>query len=396
MKAKARKKTILIADGEKCSWELFNSLLQKLGYEGIRAATGKEAVKKAREHLPDLILLNIKMPDVSGFDIIEPLKKNAKTSHIPIIILTRLDSKEDILKGIAKGASDYLSKPIDIHELSLRIRNHMKIKEYQDFLDVHSIELEKQVRDRTNELSETLDELDKAYIKIKLGYMDTIQKLALTAEYKDEDTGVHIRRIGLYSRLLAQTIGMDAEFVDSIYYASPMHDIGKVGIPDKILLKRSRLTRNEWEIMITHTTIGQKILRGSDSPLIKMAEKIALSHHERWDGSGYPEGLEGENIPVAARITNISDQYDALRSKRPYKPSFGHERAFEIITAGDGRTSPAHFDPTVLEAFRKAHKKIEEIYETHRDDEESKLYIKTPGTVFLRPRGQSSKNYYIK
>ncbi|MBD3425797.1 MAG: response regulator [Candidatus Omnitrophica bacterium] len=394
MKAKTRKKRILIADADNINSQLFNALLRKLGYEGINAATGKQAVRKAKKYLPDLILLDVNLSDLSGFKIITSLKNDSNTAHIPIIILTEPDSKKDVLKGISRGANDYITKPIDMHELSLRVRNHIKIKEYQDFLNVHNLELEKQVRDRTHKLSETLDELDQAYIKIKLGYMDTVQKLALTAEYKDEDTGVHIRRIGLYSRFLARSVGMDAEFVDTIYYASPMHDIGKVGIPDRILLKNAALSRTEWQVMVTHTTIGQKILNGSDSPFIQMAEKIALSHHERWDGSGYPNRIKGKDIPLEARITNIADQYDALRSRRPYKPAFGHEKVRFIITKGDGRTSPGHFDPGILESFRKNHKKIEEIYETHKDDDNSPLYVKTPGTVFLRPRGSSTKRCF--
>jgi putative two-component system response regulator len=213
--------------------------------------------------------------------------------------------------------------------------------------------LEKLVAQRTQQLRE--------------GYIDTIQRLTLAAEYKDKETGAHIKRISYYTKEIAERMGLGNDFVENIFYASPMHDIGKVAIPDSILLKQGPLDYEEWETMKTHATIGAKILEGSDSPYLQMAVDIAYYHHERWDGNGYPRGPRGEENPLAARIMKITDQYDALRSKRPYKPAFDQEKTVSIITRGDGRTMPEHFDPDILVAFEKASETFAEIYEAYKD-----------------------------
>ena len=200
-----------------------------------------------------------------------------------------------------------------------------------------------------------------------VGYIDTVYRLTLASEYKDEETGAHIKRISYYTRELSQQMGMDGDFCDSIFYASPMHDIGKIAILDSILLKNGPLGDAEWKTMKTHAEIGAKILEGSESPLLQMAVDIAKCHHERWDGSGYPRGLRGEESPITSRIMNIADQYDALRSKRPYKPSFDHEKAVSIITKGDGRTMPYHFDPEILSAFKKSVNIFADIFEAQKD-----------------------------
>ncbi len=211
------------------------------------------------------------------------------------------------------------------------------------------------------------DLLGQRTVKLKEGYIDTIHRLTLASEYKDEETGAHIQRISFYTRELSLEMGMGSRFAENIFYASPMHDIGKVAIPDAILLKPGPLDDQEWEIMKTHAAIGASILKGSESPYLKMAEVIAGCHHERWDGHGYPNNLKGEKIPPTARIMNISDQYDALRSRRPYKEPFDHEKTVNIITKGDGRTMPDHFDPDVLAAFKKSMDLFKDIFETHKD-----------------------------
>ena len=365
---KEKQKRILIVDDEERNIRLLSHLCLNLGYLISTAGNGNEAIEKTNAESPDLILMDVMMPGMDGFEATERIKKNDKTKQIPVIIVTALDQKRDKLTGISRGANDFLTKPFDTEELSLRIRNNLEIKDYHDLLKDHNLRLEDEVARRTEELKKAYTEIDNAYKAVQSSYIETIQRLNMAAEYKDEDTGAHIRRISLYTKELASTLGMDFEFIETIYYASPMHDIGKVGIPDMILLKSDKLSPEEWAVMKTHTTIGAAILGQSTSNFLRMAEQIALTHHERWNGTGYPRGLKGEDIPLPGRITNIVDQYDALRSRRPYKVNLHHSTVVKIITEGDGRTSPEDFDPEVLNAFRKTEKKFDEIYNSQADD----------------------------
>ena len=340
--------TVLLVDDETSNLRLLQTFLNADGYVTLTAMHGEQALALAAERQPDIILLDIMMHDMDGFEVARQLKAKPDTSNIPIIMITALDDRRSRLKALQMGAEEFLVKPVDRAELSIRVKNLLRLKEYADFLSNHNHQLEVQVAERCAELTES--------------YRETIYTMSLAAEYKDEATGLHVTRISYYCRALAEYLKLDAEFVDCIFYASPMHDIGKIGIPDHVLLKPGQHTPEEWEIMKSHTELGAKILARGNSPYLCMGAEIALNHHERWDGGGYPNGKRGEEIPLSARIMNIADQYDALRSKRPYKPALEHDSVMQIITQGDGRTLPSNFDPTVLSAFQACSENFREIY----------------------------------
>ena len=349
---------VLIVDDTPANIKLLVATLEEDYRIGI-AKDGVKALQFVEENKPDLILLDIMMPEMDGFEVCSRLKANPKTKDIPIMLISALLDVYEKTKGFKLGAVDYITKPFEILEVQARVRTHLEHKLYHD-------KLERLVENRTLSLQNAMQELDKANSMIKAGYREAIFMLTLASEFKDEDTGNHIKRVSLYTKELADVIGMNAEFIDTIYHASPMHDIGKVAIPDNIIMKPAELDVEEWEKMKTHTVAGAKILEGSNSPYLQMAMDIARSHHERWDGTGYPNGLKGEEIPLAARIMNLADQYDALRSKRPYKSALDHETVVKILTKGDGRTMPEHFDPVVLGSFRKCLDKFREIIEEYK------------------------------
>jgi putative two-component system response regulator len=347
---------ILIVDDEEKNRKLLGIMLQNYGYAFRCAANGAEALAMVKEYAPDLIFLDIMMPGMDGYAVCQQLKADQETSEIPVVMVTALADQESRLKGLEAGASDFLTKPVDKNELMLRAKNLLQVKAFSDFLKQHNDLLESEVLARTAQLLQSREQL-------KESYHDTVIRLTIAAEFKDEDTASHISRVGIYCCLLARELGWTEEEQEVITYAAPMHDIGKIGIPSDILLKRGKLNNEEFALMKTHATIGGKILAGSTSHYIQMGEQIALTHHERWDGKGYPCGLNGEEIPLSGRIMNIADQYDALRSARPYKLAFDHDMTCKILIEGDGRTMPGHFDPRVHEAFRDMHREFAEIYE---------------------------------
>ncbi len=341
------KKRVLVIDDTLANIKVLNELLRDQ-YQVSVATNGPDGLDIANSaNKPGLILLDIMMPDMVGCEVIKNLKANPKTENIPVLFITAKGEVEDEAFGLSLGAVDYLRKPINPPIVKARVKSHMNLHIYQEHL-------EELVIARTEQL--------------RMGYIDTVHRLALSTEYKDEETGAHIRRISYYTEEIARQLGMDKTFIETIFYASPMHDVGKVAVPNSILLKKGPLNDEEWDIIKSHSEIGAKILEGSVSPLLEMAVDIARCHHERWDGGGYPKGLKGDAIPLTARIMNISDQYDALRCKRPYKAAFDHEKTVSIITKGDGRTMPEHFDPEILRAFKQSLPKFNEIFETHKDD----------------------------
>jgi putative two-component system response regulator len=348
-----RPRKVLIVDDENFNRELLKVMLEYEGYLIQTVNGGEEALKSVEQDPPDLILLDIMMPGLNGNIVAERLKLNPETMYIPIIMVTSIDDHAAKLTALKVGADDFLTKPIDRAEIILRVRNMLRLKDYSDLLSDYNNKLEDKVKERTT--------------KLENAYKETIITMVSAAEFKDEETGAHVRRIAHYSYLLGRLLGLSKKMNKALFYASPMHDIGKIGISDAILFKTTPFTPQERETMNTHSAIGAKILQKGDSPFIKMGAEIALNHHERWDGTGYPNGLSGEDIPLPARIMALCDVYDALRSKRPYKPAFSHVKAVKIITEGDGRTMPEHFDPKVLAAFAAYPENFEKVYEKYKD-----------------------------
>jgi putative two-component system response regulator len=358
---------ILIVDDDEILRETLQYICNKLGYTTTTASDGIYGLSSLKNKIPDVVLLDYVMPEMSGIEFLNELKKEEAYSYIPVIMLTGDSSKESRINGIAAGAIEFLTKPVDPDELSLRLKNVIRMKKYQDLLLDKKLFLDSLIKERTKELQRAIDEIHFSHQKLREAYSDTIYRLALTAEFRDHDNAAHIKRIGEMAKILAGYLGYSEDFQDDIYYSSILHDVGKIGIPDIVLFKEGKLDNEEWAKMKEHTTLGEKILLKSKSPYITMGEKIAHYHHEHWDGTGYPENLKGEDIPIEARITCIVDQYDALRSVRCYKEGFSHEKALQIISVGDGRTIPEHFDPRVLRCFMDNHLKFQEIFEHMQD-----------------------------
>lgn len=325
---------IMIVDDEPVNLRLMQKMLVTQGYSDlILISDSREVLSAYRGSRPDLILLDINMPHLDGYVVLEQLRALNDALLPPIVMLTAQHGKEHLLRALSAGARDYITKPFDRSELLMRVRNLLDAQLAHRLMHDKKRFLEDMVRVRTQELRDTR--------------LQVVQRLGMAAEYRDEETGNHILRMSHTSALIAKTLGWDEAACELLLHASPMHDIGKIGIPDAILLKPGRFEPHEWEIMKTHAVIGAKLLDGDDSDLMRMARDIALTHHEKWDGSGYPHGMSGDEIPESGRIAALADVFDALTSERPYKQAWSVERALDFICEGREK----HFDPRVVDAF---------------------------------------------
>lgn len=345
--------TILVIDDDALVRESTARQLEAMGFYTMTASGAREALNLLQSIRVAVVISDIRMPEMSGLDFLQEVRRTKP--ELPVILFTAYTELEAAAEAVRLGASDFIIKPFKPEFLQAAVSRALEHRKLIELEQNYKTILEQKVKERTKDLELVLDLVKKAD-------QEMIQQLVMVSEYRDDDTGSHIKRIGRYSLLLAEALGMDANFRETLVITSSMHDIGKVGIPDEILLKKRKLTPEEFEIIKTHTRLGHQMLESSKNSLFKMAQIIALGHHEKWDGSGYPEGLKGETIPLECRIVMLCDQYDALRSKRPYKPAFGHVKTCKILKYGDERTIPGHFDPKVLAAFSQVAKQFDHVF----------------------------------
>ena len=361
-RAEARAK-IMIVDDEPINVMAVRKYFQDAGFTNLAATSDPRQIMAALEREnPDVLLLDIMLPGVDGLHVLQSIRSSDRFARLPVIILTAVDDRKVKAAALELGATDFLTKPVDSLDLVPRVRNVLAVKSHQDYLCQYADELERQVQLRTAEL--------------EASRLEVIHCLGRAAEYRDNDTGMHVLRVGRYAGIIARQMGLDPAMVELIEHAAPLHDVGKIGIPDAVLLKRGKLTEDEFDVIRRHCEFGKRIvdemssedrrtlachadaaaniLNISSSPTLRMATRIAMTHHEKWDGTGYPRGLRGEQIPLEGRITAVADVFDALSNDRPYKAAFPLEQCFAILEAERGK----HFDPRVLDAFFARRKEV--------------------------------------
>ena len=334
--------TILIVDDTPENIDVLSNLL-KDSYKVKAAVNGRTALAiAAKEPKPDLILLDVMMPEMDGYEVCQKLKADPLTAAIPVIFVTAKSEVEDEQRGFALGAVDYITKPISPPIVLARVKTQLALYD-------QARHLESLVRERTQELHSTR--------------LEIIRRLGRAAEYKDNETGMHVIRMSWYCRFLAEELGMPEDWCELLFNAAPMHDIGKIGVPDSVLLKPGKLDGQEWAIMRRHCEYGAEIIGEHNSPILAAAREIAINHHEKWNGTGYPNGLKGEAIPLMARIVAIADVFDALTSDRPYKKAWTEAQALELLQQEAGE----HFDPQLVPLFIQAMPRVREIMGRYSD-----------------------------
>lgn len=368
---------IMIIDDEELVIRVVKRFLAADGYSNfVTLSNPRDAFSIIQQEQPDVVLLDIMMPHVTGLDLLKMRQYSPEFHHIPFIILSATSESQVKRDALRLGATDFLAKPVDSSDLTVRVRNSLVVKRHHDTLANYAIELERQVKLRTQQIERSREQI--------------IHCLARAAEYRDNETGAHVIRVGKYSGVIAQELGFSDEYCHQIELAAQLHDVGKIGIPDSVLLNPGRLNNEEFDVMKAHCTLGVEIMEplaetegevvrrhaevggfimdGVDSPMLELAALIARTHHEKWDGTGYPVGMKGEMIPIEGRITCVADVYDALCSERPYKEAFAVDKCLEIMLSERG----TRFDPIVLDAFFRRLGDVEQIRKTYNDDHQRK------------------------
>jgi putative two-component system response regulator len=343
MKPAAR---ILVVDDSEQNLAILTHLLESLGHQVATARDGLEALVRLSAEI-DLLLLDVMMPGLDGYAVARKVRADPRWCDLPIVMVTVLNTQQDRLLAMEAGASDFIGKPVDPTELRLRIEAQLRLKEARDVLQSSHAQLEDMVARRTSELRQALGEMAEARRHTYGAHVDSIQRLVVAAEFKDVGTAQHIKRLSRYSRILAVALALTPGDAEILRHAVTMHDVGKIGIPDAILAKPGKLTAEERRIMESHTLIGARILAGSPSELIEAGRVVALTHHERWDGSGYPQRLAGDAIPLWGRICAVIDVFDALTTQRPYRQPLPIGEALASLAEESGR----HFDPALVDHF---------------------------------------------
>jgi putative two-component system response regulator len=360
-------KRILVIDDDAGIRRITQTLVEELGHTVEPARDGIEGLAKLQLGI-DLVLLDVVMPGLDGFDVCRRIRQDPYGKDVPVIMVTSLETRDDRLQAVEAGANDFIAKPVDDAELRIRCASLLKMKAAQDELKRYQAHLEDMCEERTASLRQALEQMAQAQRLAYQAQLETVERLATLAEYKDKVTGRHIQRMSEYCAVIARGLKLPDAEVELILHGSRMHDVGKIAVPDAILRKPGSLDSAEWKVMRAHSIIGSVILDNSSSKILQAGRLIALHHHERWDGRGYPSGLTGTDIPLWGRICAVGDVFDAVTSERPYKPAFPNDEALQLLKDGRG----THFDPRVVDVFFECLDEILAIQQKYRDSEPPK------------------------